>query len=182
MSIEEFKQQLEKACTDFKRELSGVRANRPHAGLVEEIKVNYYGEQVPLKSISSVSVVPPREINIQAWDKGAVSNIVKAIEGSDLGLGANSEGTTIRIFLPELSAERREELVKYVKRMSEEHRIKIRHARDEVNKNIEKITHEGEISEDEKFKLKKEVQELTDKANQEIEKLMEAKTEEINKQ
>lgn len=163
----------------MKEEIKGVRANRPSAALVEDLKVEYYGNLTPLKHMASISVKPPREINIQVWDKEAVNAVAKAIELSDLGLSANTEDNVIRVFLPELSEERRKELVRHVKKILETFRIKVRQAREEANQKVDDLFDKKEISEDDKFKIKEQVQEETEWANEEIEKIFEAKEKEI---
>lgn len=178
-SITIFKETVKKVVDDFKKEISGVRANRPSAALIEEIKVSYYGTMTPLKHMGTISVVPPRELQVQFWDKGAVQPSAKAIETSALGLNANVEGNTIRIFLPELSAERREELSRYAKKISEEYRIKLRQAREDANKSAQTAFDEKEIGEDMKFKLKEEIQKHTEETNKIIEEILEKKIAEI---
>jgi len=178
-SIDTFKEASKKIVEDFKKEISGVRANRPSAALIEEIKVMYYGNPTPLKHVGTISVVPPRELQVQFWDKEAVQPSAKAIEGSSLGLNASVEGNTIRIFLPELSSERREELARYAKKISEEYRITVRHARDEANKSAQGAFDEKEIGEDMKFKLKEEIQKCTEETNKAIEVILEKKIAEI---
>ncbi len=177
--IEEFKTQGRHLAEGFKKEISGVRSNRPTPALLEDLKVSCYGQIMPLKQVSSINIVPPREMDIHVWDKDAVSAVTKAIESSGLGLSASAEGNIIRVFLPELSKERREELTKHLKHLAEESRIKLRHFRDETNKKIQKALDNGEISEDAKFKLKKEVQDETDKTNEAIEKILERKIKEV---
>lgn len=177
--IEEFKEQFNKVIESFKKELAGVRTNRPSAALVEDLKVEYYNQIMPLKAIASVGILPPRGIQIQAWDKEAVGPIQKAIEKSSLNLTANQDGNVIRINLPELSTERREELVKHVKKLAEEQRIQLRHFRDDANKKIQKDFDANEINEDQKFKLKEEVQKAVDKANEAIEAALTSKIKEI---
>lgn len=164
---------------NLKKAFSGVRTSRPNTGLVEDIKVEYYGQTMPIKQLGTVGVHPPREIDIQVWDQNAVPMIAKAIESSSLKLSANVSGNSIKINLPELSQERREELMKYVKKMTEEHKIEVRHLRDEINRKVEASFDEGEMSEDQKFKLKEGIQKEIDKTNSEIEKLLEGKIKEI---
>lgn len=179
-SINTFKEAAKKIIEDFKKEISGVRANRPSAALIEEIRVMYYGNPTPLKHVGTISVLPPRELQVQFWDKEAVQPSAKAIEGSALGLNPNVEGNTIRIFLPELSSERRDELAKYAKKISEEYRIKLRHVRDEANKTIQSAFDDKEIGEDLKFKLKEEVQKHTEDTNTLIEEILDKKIAEIH--
>lgn len=180
MPLQDFQKKSKETTEKLKKELSGIRANRPTTALVENIQVEYYGQKLPLKQIASIGVIPPREITIQAWDKEAVPNIIKSIETSPLGLSANPEGTIVRLHLPELSGERREELSRHVKKETEKYRIELRHLRDEINKKIQKMLDNREISEDAKFKLKNETQKITDKTNEEIEKILDNKMKEIN--
>jgi len=177
--IEEFKTQAEEVVQTFKKEIAGIRTNRPSPGLIEDIKVSYYGQFVPIKHVGSVGVTPPRELHVQVWDSSAVGLVSKAIESSQLGLSPQVEGNTVRVFLPELSKERRDEFIKHVKKISEQYRIEIRHARDEANKDVEKRLDEKEITEDEKFKEREDIQKITEKVNGEIEGLLDEKIKEI---
>lgn len=178
-SLIEFKEATKKIIEDFKKEISGVRANRPSAALIEEIKVIYYGNPTPLKHVGIISVLPPRELQVQFWDKEAIAPSAKAIESSSLGLTPNIEGNTIRIFLPELSSERRDELAKYAKKISEEYRISLRLARDGANKDAQTSFDDKEIGEDMKFKLKEEIQKQTEETNKLIEEVLSRKIAEI---
>lgn len=177
--VEEFKEESSRVIEVLKSELKGIRANRPSVALIEDIKVDYYGSPTPLNHISSIRVVPPREIHIQVWDQKAVKKVAEAIEGSGLGLSANIEGNVIRLFLPELSEERREELIRHVRKITEEFRIQIRNLRDEVNKKIDKLFDNKEISEDDKFRFKEDIQKETEKANKEIEETLRLKEKDI---
>ncbi|MGC9610915.1 MAG: ribosome recycling factor [Minisyncoccia bacterium] len=178
--LNELKTKGQAVMDDLKKALSGVRTNRPNAALVDDIRVNYYDQITPIKQLGTISIQPPREISIQVWDKGAVAAVAKAIESSTLNLSANIDGQIIRIFLPALSEERREELIKYIKKMTEEHRIRLRHLRDEANKKIQTAFDANELNEDQKFKTKEQVQKEVDKLNEEIEKLLTNKEKEIN--
>lgn len=177
--VEDFKKSISFTVSECKRELGGVRASRPSPSLIEDIKVNYYGEMMPLKHVGSITVSPPRELSVQLWDAGAVQPVAKAIEASSLGLTANIEGNVIRIFLPSLSSERRDELVKHVKKIAEQYRIQIRHHREAANKSIEVQLGANEISEDQKFRLRDEVQKITENANKDVESAVSAKVKEI---
>jgi len=173
----EFK--TDEAIKFFKDQLAGIRGGRPSAKLVEDIPVDYFGQKLTVKQLGSISVVPPREIQISVWDKNSAALVLKAVEGANLNVSANIEGSLIRINLPPLSGERRQELIKIVKKEAEETKIKIRGIRDEINKEISRQLEEKEISEDRKFKLKEEVQKKIDKANEEVEKILESKIKEI---
>lgn len=158
--------------------LSGVRGGRPTTMLVEDIVVEHFGRKMAVKQLGAISVAPPKEIRISVWDKEALPVIAKAIE-SFLNVGANIEGNLLRVFLPPLSEERRQELIKLVKRETEETKIKIRSLRDEAMKKIKIQEEEKSIGEDEKFRLKNEVQKIIDNANAETEKILENKIKEI---
>lgn len=180
MITEEFKQKSQQIIKKLKEQLASIRSNRPNSSLIEDIQVEYYGERMTIKQLASLSVTPPREINIQVWDKGAIMAIAKAIESSSLGLSVQADANTLRVHLPELSEERRNELIRYVKKETEQYKIDIRKARDEINKKIQKMHDDHEIGEDSKFKFKEEIQKETDKINSEIEKILENKIREIN--
>ncbi len=163
----------------LKSELGTVRGNRPSPKLVEDISVEYYGQKLTVKQVGAISVVPPREIQISIWDKNAVNIVAKAIESSNLNVSSSVDGNIIHINLPPLSQERREELIKIVKKEGELARISIRNHRDEAIKESKNEFESGKITEDDKFKAKDKIQEATDKANEEIEKILEQKIKEI---
>lgn len=177
--VEEFKKTTQSVIENLKKDIASVRSNRPSSTLFDNLKVNYYDQQTPLKQLANVNVIPPRQIVVQVWDKNAVSNVAKAIETSGLGFSPNIDGTNIKVFLPELNHERREELIKYVKAETEKHRIHLRHSRDEANKLTQKLFDGNEITEDMKYGLKEEIQKVTDHTNEEIEKALDAKIREI---
>jgi len=167
-------EQKTKAIFDaLRQEIVSIRTNRPTAKLVEDIKADYFGQQTPIKQLASISIVPPREIDISVWDKNALAPVVKAIESSNLGVTANVDGNLIRINLPPLTDERRKELTKLIKGIVEQSRIKIRAMRDEANKKTK------DAPEDQKFKLKEKIQDIVDKTNKEIEAMLAAKIKEI---
>ena len=176
---EDIKKGGEETLINLKKAYSGIRTSRPNSALVEDIKVEYYGNLIPIKQLGSVGVHPPREIDIQVWDQSVVPSVVKAIESSSLKLSANVAGNSIKIFLPELSQERREELSKYVKKVTEEHKIQIRHLRDEANKGVQSSFDAGDITEDQKFRIKEDIQKEVDKLNETVEELLENKVKEI---
>jgi len=178
--VKELEQKLKVIVDSFKQELLGIRTNRPSAKLVEDIRVDYAGQSLMIKQLGSISIVPPKEIDINVWDSSAVASVAKALESSKLGFSANIDGNLIRINLPSLTQERRDELAKLVKSIAEQNRIKIRAGRDDANKKIEQSFKEKKISEDQKFKDRKKIQEAVDKANNEIENLLTGKVQEIN--
>ena len=177
--LKSFEKELESLLARVKDEFHGIRTNRPTAKLVEDIKANYFDQEMPIKSLGGISIAPPRDIVISIWDKGAVNAVAKAIENANIGMTPNIDGNNIRLTLPALTDERKADLIKVVKKTTEEHRIRIRQMRDEINKKIKKAEDEDEISENESFKLKERVQKAVDKINVEIEKLLEGKVKEI---
>lgn len=180
MDIKLLEPKLKSIADGLRQELAGLRTNRPTTKLVEDIKVDYLGQLLTVKQLGAISIVPPREIHISIWDKSAVGPITTAIEKAGSGLTANTNGNVIRINLPPLTDERRRELEKIARSTTEQVRIKIRAARDEINKVIEQEFKDKKINEDQKFKSKKQIQEMVDKANQEVEKTLEGKLKEIN--
>ncbi|MEK7593471.1 MAG: ribosome recycling factor [Patescibacteria group bacterium] len=177
--MQDLQLKLSEIIKHFKEQMAGIRGGRPNPKLIEDIGVEYFGQKLTVKQLGSIGVIPPTTIQISAWDKGAVSAIAKAIESSNLNVSANTEGNLIRINLPPLSSERRQELIKIAKKEAEESKIKIRHSRDEMNKKINLQAEKGEITEDDKFKLKEDIQKAIDKTNEEIEKILENKIKEI---
>ena len=163
----------------FKSQLATIRGNRPSPKLVEDITVDYYGQKMTVKQVGAISIAPPREIQISIWDKNAVNIVAKAIESSNLNVSSSVDGNVIHINLPPLSEERRQELIKVVKKEAELAKIQIRSQRDEAIKESKKEFDEGKITEDDKFQVKDKIQEAIDKANEEIEKILENKIREI---
>lgn len=177
--VSDFKIKLAAVLADLKRELGGIRTNRPTPAILENVRVEYYGQKLPLNQVASIAIEPPRDIVVHVWDASAIPEVVKGIEAASLGLSAAPQGNVVRVHLPELSAERRAELVKLIGRIAEDHRIKVRHLRDEVNKHAENLSKKGEINEDMKFKSKEKIQEETEKINKEIEAAVAGKISEI---
>ncbi|OHB20821.1 MAG: hypothetical protein A2939_04765 [Parcubacteria group bacterium RIFCSPLOWO2_01_FULL_48_18] len=173
--LKQFEQDARAVIDGLRQELSGIRTGRANTLLVENIAVEAYGSKMPMKQLGSIGVVPPKEIVIQLWDQSVVNAAAKAIEASKLGLVPQVDGNTIHLNLPPLTAERRQELSKLANKITEEHKIKLRHQRDESNKKANELK-----DEDERFKTKEKVQEAIDKANKEIAGLLETKTKEIN--
>lgn len=178
--IKDLEQNAKASVDSLKTELAGIRTNRPNAKLVEDIKVDYLGQQLTIKQLGSIFVAPPREIDISVWDKSALSAIAKAIETSGRGLTANTDGNLIRINLPALTDERRQEFVKLAKSLVEQIKIRIRGLRDDANKKTEAAFKAKTLSEDQKFKTKEQIQKVVDKVNVEIENLLAGKIKEIN--
>jgi len=178
MDLKQLEQKLKSLAEGMKTEFQMIRSGRPSPRMVEDIKVEIYGQQMAVKALGSISVVPPREINVTLWDKSGVQAVAKAIEDA-LKVTANTDGSLIRVNLPSLTDERKKEFEKLVRKMTEETRIRVRGVRDEANKEIKKMEEAKQLSEDAAFKKKEEVQKAVDKANKEIEELLEHKIKEI---
>jgi ribosome recycling factor len=177
--IKELETALRAVTEKFKAEVQSVRSNRPSPEMVENLTANAYDQSLPIKQLGSLSVVPPREIHITAWDKAAVGPITKAIEEARLGLSVSSEGNIVKASLSALSNERREELMKTVKKTGEEARIQIRGRREDTIKKLKNAEGAGEINEDQVFKGKEKVQKAVDAANATIEQMVEKKLVEL---
>lgn len=178
--IKDIEKSLRAALDYLKNELSGVRTNRPSPKLIDNVKVHYMDQDFTIQQLGSITIQPPREIDVSVWDAESVGAVAKAIETSGMGLTANVSGNLIRINLPALTSERRDELAKLVRRLAEEAKIKIRFSRDDVNKRIEGMFKEKVLTEDDKFKGRKKVQDSVDKANAEVESNLSAKIKEIS--
>ena len=138
--------------------------------------MEYFGQMTPVKQLGSIMIIPPREMAVSVWDKGAATEVGKAIEGANLGLSVSVDGSTVRLALPLLTDERRTELIRLAKAVAEKERIKVRGYRDDINKKIKS----QESDEDMRFRMKENVQKAVDAANGAIEALLESKTREIN--
>jgi ribosome recycling factor len=153
------RQMMDRAVEAVKRELSTVRTGKATTALLDLVRVDAYGTELPLTQVASVAAPEPRLLTVQPWDKGLVKAIEKAILASDLGLTPSNDGTVIRVPLPPLNEERRRELVKVVHRFAEEGKVAVRHARTEAIARIKKAEH---VSEDDKKHAEKDVQKLHD--------------------
>lgn len=157
-----------------KDEFGKIRSNRPTTKLVEHVKVDYMGAEMQVSHLASLSINPPRDIFVSPWDKNAIPAITKGIDAAGLGLGISADSSGIRLTMPELTGERRIELMRLIKGIAEENRIKMRSHRDRVVKVI------NTLPEDQKFKGKEDLQKLVDRFNGDIDALVEAKEEELN--
>ncbi|MFW5984747.1 MAG: ribosome recycling factor [Halanaerobiaceae bacterium] len=176
---QEAEEKMEEILSGVKKEFQSIRTGRARPSLVENIKANNYGTMTPLNQMANIVAPEPRQLVIEPWDKNVIEDIEKAIMKSDLGLTPNSEGSVIRINIPELTEERREELVKLVNEKAEEARISIRNVRREANEELEELEDESEISEDNMHRGLDNIQELTDKYIDKIDELVDKKEEEI---
>ena len=156
-------ERMEKAVEVFKNALQGLRTGRATPGLVDSVRVNYYGSPTPLKQVANISCPEPQQIVIRPFDQGILNDIIKAIQASDAGLAPNSDGKIVRINVPPLSTERRREMTTRVGKFAEEARVAIRNVRRDANKHAETSEKEKLISEDQTAAVKDQIQELTKK-------------------
>lgn len=167
---------MKKAVESAKRELATIRSGKATISLLDTIRVDAYGQMMPLNQVGSVAAPEPRMLTVQPWDKGLIEPIEKAIRLSELGLNPSNDGTIIRIPLPPLTEERRKDLVKIVRKLAEEGKIVVRHGRTEAISKAKKVEH---VSEDDERHTEKEVQRLHDEAIEQLDNLVKAKEVEI---
>jgi ribosome recycling factor len=167
---------MDKSLESSKRELASIRTGKASVSLLDTVRVEAYGQSMPLNQVASVSAPEPRMLTVTPWDKGQVQAIEKALRESDLGLNPQSQGGTIRVPLPALNEERRKELVKVVHKLAEEARIAIRHARTEGRDKMKKLEH---TSEDDVKHAEKDLQKMHDDYIKKIDELLKAKEAEI---
>jgi len=174
--IKQAKQLMDKAVEAVKREFSTVRTGRATTALLDLVRVDAYGNEMPLNQVASVATPEPKLLTVQPWDKSLLKVIEKAILASDLGLTPNNDGNLIRIPVPALTEERRKELVKVVHKLAEEGRVSIRHARAEAINKIKKTEH---VSDDEKKHAEKDAQRMHDEHMKLVDDVVKAKEAEI---
>lgn len=177
--IQDASERMDGTIAATKKEFAGIRTGRANPALLDRVLVEYYGTPTPINQMASVSVPEARLLVIQPWDKSSLKEIEKAILQSDLGLTPSNDGALIRIQLPQLTEERRRDLVRLVRKEAEERRVAIRNIRRQVNDDIRELEKAGEISEDESRRAQGRVQELTDKYITQIDHLLEMKEKEI---
>ncbi len=164
----------------LKSQLVKIRTGRASASLVEDLKVDYYGQATPLKALASISVPAPRELQLDVWDDKAVKPIVDVLSQASLGSQPQSDGKIIHISLPPVTGETREKLLEKVHSLTEEAKVSLRNAREKVWDEIQNLEKEGEIREDEKFRLKEKIQELINDYNEKVDLIGEKKQDVIN--
>jgi ribosome recycling factor len=170
---------MDKCLDVLRQELTKIRTGRANPSLLDHVRVEYYGNEVPISQAATVSVEDARTISITPWDKSMVQPIEKAIHTSDLGLNPSTAGTVIRIILPPLTEERRRELVKVVRQEAETARVAIRNVRRDVNQDIKELLKEKLVSEDDERRAEQDIQKLTDQHIAQVEKLLESKEKEM---
>lgn len=177
--LKDFESGLAALLGKLKQELGQIRGNRPSPEMVQDLRINLYDQALTVRELGSLSVLPPRTIQITVWDKGAVAAVTKAIESAHLGLSVTNDGNNIRATLSPLGDDRREEMAKLVRKTVEAKRIEIRGKRDEAMKRLKDAESKKEATEDEAFKAKEKIQKAVEKANKDVEGMMEGKLGEL---
>jgi ribosome recycling factor len=170
---------MEKAVEDFRRELGGIRTGRANVSLLDHVRVDYHGSQMPINQLGTVTVPDPMMLVISPWDPGAVPLIDKAIRTSDLGINPTNDGRVIRLPVPALTEERRKDLVKHLHKVLENHRTAVRNVRRDFKEAIEHLEKEKKVSEDERKRSVEELDKITHSETKKIEDLSAAKEKEI---
>lgn len=177
--IQDASQRMQGAMDALQRDLSGIRTGRASPALVDRLTIDYYGTQTPLNQVAGVSAPEARLLVIQPWDKGAMPAIERAIQESDLGLMPNNDGAVIRLPIPQLTEERRQDLVKLVGAKVEEAKVAVRNVRRDAMDSLKLLLNDKEISEDEERRAEQQIQDLTDKYVARADELGQAKESEV---
>ena len=183
MTIADIKQTAEtkmaKSIDAFKGDLQKIRTGRAHPGILDHVQVDYYGSMLPISQVANVSLLDARTISVQPWEKGMAAKIEKAIRESDLGLNPSTQGDLIRVPTPALTEERRRDLTKVVRHAGEDCKIAIRNLRRDANEHLKKLLKDKAVAEDEERRAQDEVQKLTDRTINEVDRLVQGKEAEI---
>jgi ribosome recycling factor len=179
LDLNDIKRRMEGAIQAFKHDLGGLRTGRASASLLEPITVSAYGSDMPINQVANISVPEPRMLSVSVWDKSMVGAVERAIRDSGLGLNPITDGTTLRIPLPELNEQRRKELVKIAHQYAEQARVAARHVRRDGMDQLKKLEKDGDISQDDSRVLSEKVQKLTDETISELDKMLAVKEAEI---
>lgn len=179
MDYTSLKEKMEKSISVYREKLAEIRAGRANPAILNKIKIDYYGTPTPINQVAGVSVPEARLIVIQPWDASVLKEVEKAILASDIGINPNNDGKVIRLAFPELNEERRKEIVKEVRKMAEDAKVAIRSIRREGIDTAKVSQKDGEMTEDELKQAESEIQKITDKNIEEIDKILEAKEKEV---
>lgn len=175
----EIEARMEKRINGYAGELKTIRAGRANASILDKVAIDYYGTMTPVAQVGSISVPEARTLIIQPWDGSVLKEIEKAINASDIGIAPQNDGKVIRLNFPPLTEERRKELVKQVKKYTEEAKVQIRNARRDALEDLKKQKKNGDITEDDLKEMEKDIQNLTDKYTKEIDNICAGKEKEI---
>ncbi|HUJ55584.1 MAG TPA: ribosome recycling factor [Gaiellaceae bacterium] len=177
--LQEAKDRMVKSVEHARSEFATVRTGRASASLLDRIEVDYYGTATPLRQLSTVNVPEPRMLTVQPFDPSSIRSIEKAIQESDLGLTPSNDGKMIRLPIPQLTEERRKELVKVVRNMAEDHRVAVREIRRDAMRHLKELVDNGDVGADEEHRGEVKVQELTDEHTKQIDELLKHKESEV---
>jgi ribosome recycling factor len=177
--LEDAKRRMDKSVETTAHEFNTVRTGRASAALLDRIQIDYYGQLTPLKQLATINVPEPRMLTIQPYDPGSIKTIERAIQESELGLTPSNDGKLIRLPVPQLTEERRKELVKVVKHLAEEGRVAIRNVRRDVMHDLKELVRDGDVGDDEERRAEDRAQKLTDEHVAKIDELLKKKEEEI---
>lgn len=177
--LKDAKQRMKKSVENFRQELTKLRTGRAHTSLLDHIKVDYYGSEVPINQAANVSVADARTLTVQPWDKSLVPIIEKAIINSDLGLNPATAGEVIRIPLPSLTEERRRDLTRIVGQEAEHARVAIRNIRRDANHHLKELLKDKSITEDDEHRSEDQIQKLTDESIDKVDDIAQSKEKEL---
>ena len=177
--IQKYEEKMKKTLASLESELTTIRAGRANPHILDKLTVDYYGSPTPLQQVANITVPEARMIQIQPWESSLIKGIEKAILTSDLGLNPNNDGKVIRLIFPELTEERRKELVKDIKKKGEAAKVAVRNIRRDANDAYKKLKKEEDVSEDEIKELEEKIQKLTDKYIKDVDAAVELKGKEI---
>lgn len=179
MDYTNIKEKMDKTISVFNEKLSEVRAGRANPAILNKVKIDYYGTPTPINQVAGISIPEARLIVIQPWDASILKEIERAIIASDIGINPNNDGKVIRLAFPELTEERRKDLVKDIKKMAEESKVAVRAIRREGIESAKSEQKEGNMTEDELKQAENDIQKLTDKSIEEIDKILDNKEKEV---
>ena len=177
--FQELRAGIEKAIEALRRDLSKVRTGRAHAGMLDSIRVDYYGTPTPLQQMANISVPEPRLITIKAWEKGQTKAIEKALRESDLGINPQVDGELVRIPIPALTEDRRKEMVKLTKKYGEESKVAVRKHRRDANEMLDSLEKDGDVSRDDADRAKKKVEEMVAEGTKQVDTVIGHKEKDI---
>jgi ribosome recycling factor len=177
--IKDAHHRMDKSIDATRTELNGVRTGRASATLLDRVQIDYYGQRTPLRQLATINVPEPRMLTIQPFDPNSVKSIERAIQESDLGLTPSNDGKLIRLPIPQLTEERRKELVRYVRQLGEDGRVAVRNVRRDVIHHLKELVADGDVGADEEHRAEHHVQELTDEHTKSIDDLLKHKEAEI---
>lgn len=177
--LTQFEEKMTKTLASLEREYQGIRAGRANPHILDKLKVDYYGTPTPIQQVGNVTVPEARMLCIQPWESSMIKVIEKAIQNSDIGINPSNDGKVIRLVFPELTEERRKDLVKDVKKKGENAKVAVRNIRRDANDFLKKANKANEISEDEQKDYEDKVQKMTDKYVKMVEKAIDEKSKEI---